>query len=152
MPTPAMSEAHKPVVDVDSQRDLPNVGANKSRVSSVPTTAARLLSLRVLRARLLSSRSALGHRKYLAITKFAEPISISGGSTPAWQAGVLQDTSLHQNRAVDSLFASVRAFRQEDEILGLLGAVGILSKKCAPAFRARCATSHNFALPLFSMI
>jgi hypothetical protein len=42
-----------------------------------------------------------------------------------------------------------RAFRLHDEIHG---AIGILSKKDAPAFRARCATSHDSALPLFSMI
>src|SRR5260370_39598795 len=33
-----------------------------------PTTGARLLSLRLLRPRLLSSRSAPGHRKYLALS------------------------------------------------------------------------------------
>jgi hypothetical protein len=42
-----------------------------------------------------------------------------------------------------------RAFRLHDEIHG---ALGILSKKDAPAFCARCATSDNSALLLYSMI
>src|SRR6266853_770715 len=58
-----------------------------------------------------------------------------GPQTSAWKAGVLQE-AIAPKRAVDSLLTSVRAFIHEDEILGLLGAVGILSKQSAPAFRA----------------
>ena len=46
-------------------------------------------------------------------------------------------------RAVVSLLTSVGAFRHEDEILGLLGAVGILSKKSAPAMGVRRRLRRN---------
>jgi hypothetical protein len=72
---------------------------------------------------------------------------VSGTSDVCLEGRRSTRQAIAPKRAVDSLLTSVRAFRREDEILGLLGAVGILSKQGAPAFRARGATSLQFCSP-----